>query len=78
MALSGWSTTAGSNATVGSIDWAEGMAPAQVNNSARAMMADQADWYRNSAEWILRTDTPVYVGASSFKFSGTNLTSISL
>lgn len=74
--MSGWSTTAGSNATVGSIDWAEGMAPAQVNNSARAMMADQADWYRNSAEWILRTDTPVYVSATSFKFTGTDLTSI--
>lgn len=76
MAMSGWSTSAASNATVGSIDWAEGMAPAQVNNSARQMMVDQADWYRNSAEWILRTDAPVYVGASSLKFVGTNLTAI--
>lgn len=76
MALSGWSTSPSSNATVGSIDWAEGMSPAQVNNSARQMMADVADWYRNGGEWILRTDTPVYVSASSLKFVGTNLTSI--
>lgn len=76
MAISGWSTSAASNAIVGSIDWAEGMAPAAVNNSARQMMADTADWYRNSGEWIARGDTPVYVGASQFKFVGSNKTSI--
>lgn len=76
MALSGWSTSAASNATVGSIDWAEGMAPAQVNNSARQMMADTADWYRNGAEWIARADAATYVGASQFKFVGSNKASI--
>lgn len=76
MALSGWSTTPGSNATVGSINWAEGMAPASVNDSARQMMTDNADWYRNSAEWIARGDTAVYVGATQFKFAGSNKTSV--
>lgn len=76
MALSGWSTTPGSNATVGSITWAEGMAPASVNDSARQMMTDNADWYRNSAEWIARADTATYVGASQFKFVGSNKSSV--
>lgn len=40
-----WSTTAGSNATADpSINWAEGMAPSAVNDSARAMMAALASW----------------------------------
>lgn len=76
MALSGWSTTAASNATVGSIDWAEGMAPAQVNNSARQLMTDMADWYRNGAEWIARADSATYVSGTSFKFTGSNKTAI--
>src|ERR1700687_4776300 len=38
-----WSRTASSNATAdGSINWAEGMAPSAVNDSARAMMAAAA------------------------------------
>jgi hypothetical protein len=39
-----WSTTAASNASVGSINWAEGQAPSTVNDSARAEMADVAKW----------------------------------
>lgn len=40
-----WSTTAGSNASADpSINWAEGMAPSAVNDSARAMMAALASW----------------------------------
>lgn len=42
MPVSSWSTTASSNATADNasgINWAEGMSPAQVNDSARAMMA---------------------------------------
>lgn len=39
-----WSGTAASNATVGSINWAEGMAFNAVNDSARAEMADVAKW----------------------------------
>jgi microcystin-dependent protein len=40
-----WSHTASANATADStIDWAEGMAPSAVNDSARAMMARLAEW----------------------------------
>lgn len=46
MAMSEWSTTAGSNASgVTSVNWAEGQAPSTVNDSARNMMADVAKWY---------------------------------
>ena len=40
-----WSQTAASNATADSnVNWAEGMAPSQVNDSARAQMASVAKW----------------------------------
>lgn len=40
-----WSETAGNNATSDSnVNWAEGMAPSQVNDSARAEMASFAKW----------------------------------
>jgi microcystin-dependent protein len=45
MAFWKWSRTASSNATADStINWAEGMAPSAVNDSARAMMARLAEW----------------------------------
>jgi len=45
MAFWSWSKTAASNATADStINWAEGMPPAQVNDSGRAMMARTAEW----------------------------------
>lgn len=45
MTLWKWSQTPSSNATADStIDWAEGMAPSAVNNSARAMMAAAAKY----------------------------------
>lgn len=40
MSLKNWSTTAASNATVDSINFAEGQAPSSLNDSARALMAD--------------------------------------
>lgn len=40
MALKDWSTTPASNASAGSINFAEGQAPSTLNNSARQMMAD--------------------------------------
>jgi microcystin-dependent protein len=44
-AVSSWSQTAGSNATADStVNWAEGMAPSAVNDSARALMASVAKW----------------------------------
>jgi microcystin-dependent protein len=40
-----WSKTAASNATADpTINWAEGMSPSAVNDSARAMMARTAEW----------------------------------
>lgn len=40
-----WSKTAGTNATAdATINWAEGMAPSAVNDSARAMMARTKEW----------------------------------
>jgi microcystin-dependent protein len=45
MAFWKWSRTATSNATAdNTINWAEGMAPSAVNDSARAMMARLAEW----------------------------------
>jgi len=54
-----WSTTPASNASVGNIDWAEGMAPSQVNNSARQEMADVAAWrdFFGGAKTTSGTDT---------------------
>jgi hypothetical protein len=40
-----WSTTAANNATADpTVNWAEGMAPSAVNDSARAQMASVAKW----------------------------------
>lgn len=45
MAFWKWSRTASANATAdNTINWAEGMAPSAVNDSARAMMARLAEW----------------------------------
>jgi microcystin-dependent protein len=45
MAFWKWSRTASSNAVAdNTINWAEGMAPSAVNDSARAMMARLAEW----------------------------------
>lgn len=44
-AIWNWSMTAGNNGTADpTINWAEGMAPSSVNDSARAMMARVAEW----------------------------------
>lgn len=46
--IQSWSTTAATNATADStINWAEGQAPSTVNNSARAMMAVIAKYYKD-------------------------------
>jgi hypothetical protein len=42
MAFTDWSTNPALNANQPGIDWAEGMEPKEVNNSARQMMADLA------------------------------------
>lgn len=62
MPVSSWSTTASSNATADAasgINWAEGMAASQVNDSARAMMAVVKSFYDTA--W--RTDNAPALGA---------------
>lgn len=50
-----WSKTAAANATAdGTINWAEGMAPSAVNDSARSMMAAVAKW-RDDIEGAVAT-----------------------
>ena len=50
-----YSTTAASNASVGSVNFAEGQAPSTVNDSARALMADLAA--EATLETVSGTDT---------------------
>lgn len=46
MTIDQWSTTPGNNASgVTGVNWSEGQAPSTVNDSARQVMADVADWY---------------------------------
>src|SRR5579863_1866233 len=80
MALKDWSPTAASNATVGSINWAEGQFPSTVNDSARATMADVATWFQGRPADFLAAQqaTPnmtvnVHAGAL---FSGGGITAI--
>ena len=69
MALSGWSTTAADNATVGSINWAEGQNPNTVNNSARQEMADVREFYEN-IEWRDWGHTPTRTADTTFTVTG--------
>ena len=58
MAFWKWSRTASSNATADStINWAEGMAPSAVNDSARAMMARLAEWHDDVSGTIATAGT---------------------
>ena len=53
-----WSGTPVSNATADSnINWAEGMAPSQVNDSARALMASVAKWRDDSNGTLVTSGT---------------------
>lgn len=55
-----WSTTAATNATAdSSVNWAEGMAPSAVNDSARAMMASVAKWRDDLSGAILSAGNAV-------------------
>ena len=73
--LSLWSTTPASNATVGSITWAEGQAPSTVNDSSRQEMADTRSWYE-TAQWIDYGYSISYVSTTVFKFHDANRTSL--
>ena len=75
-----YDTTAGNNTATGtnSVSIAEGMAPSNVNNAMRDIMADIRQWY-NSAEWIEYGDgagtyTPAYASGTSFTIASVNVT----
>ena len=53
MGIYQWSTTAAENDDAADdINWAEGQAPSTVNNSARQMMADVAEWIQDNQMWV--------------------------
>jgi hypothetical protein len=70
MAFWKWSRTASSNAAAAdTINWAEGMAPSAVNDSARAMMARLAEWRDDISGTIAMTGTSTaYTVASNQGF----------
>lgn len=65
-----WSTTAATNATADpSINWAEGMSPSSVNDSARAMMSVLAGWRNDTSGRLTTTgSSAAYVLATSQSF----------
>jgi hypothetical protein len=71
MPISNWSTTAADNDdsdAASGINLAEGMAPGQVNNSNRAMMAEIAEWQQGlSDKYIAPVGT---AAAPTFTFNG--------
>ena len=75
-----YSSTAGSNTSVGGVSIAEGMLPSNINNAFRAVAADIREWY-NDSQWIVYGDgdgahTFAYVSGTSFTVNGANVTSI--
>ena len=66
MGIFQWSTTAAENDDAADdINWAEGQAPSTVNNSARQMMADVAEWIE---------DTQLSVSVRSYGATGNGTT----
>jgi len=75
-----YSSTAGSNTSVGGVSIAEGMLPSNINNAFRAITADIREWY-NDSQWVVYGDgdgahTFAYVSGTSFTVNGANVTSI--
>lgn len=71
-----WSTTAGNNATADpNINWAEGMAPSAVNDSARAMMQQIQFWRKDTSGSNLQTGgtSSAYTITSNEGFSSTTV-----
>ena len=69
MALYQWSTTPATNATAGTINFAEGQVPSTVNDSARQLMADVATFMVNP-QFYNFGDVPTYVSATQFTIPG--------
>ena len=68
MAMKNWSTTASSNATVDSINFAENQLPSTVNNSARELMVDVRT-FLNDGGWHNWGHTTTYASGTSFTIS---------
>src|SRR3954463_14337918 len=67
-----WSRTAASNSTAdASINWAEGMAPSAVNDSARAMMASAAAFRDDIAGAIVTGGTSTAYTVTSYQIFDT-------
>lgn len=77
MAVSDWSTTAGSNSTVGGINIAEGCPPGNINGAIREMMAEIRVWYASVPDYSLLmpksggvfTGPITYTGAGAFRYN---------
>lgn len=64
-----WSATPGSNNSAAPNGWPEGMAPSDVNNTARQDRASIREWYED-AEWIERGDSIESASGSQIVFTG--------
>ena len=65
-----WSQTAATNATADSaVNWAEGMAPSAVNDSARAQMASVAKWRDDNNGTLVTTGSSSAFTVSSNQVS---------
>lgn len=71
MAFSDWSTTAGSNTSVGGVNIGEGMNPSDVNNAIRAVMADARAGLATQSTLAAATTTDLgSVNASTLTLTG--------
>lgn len=63
-----WSRTAASNGIADpSVNWAEGMSPSSVNDSARAMMARLAEWRDDTSGLLTTAGTSTAYTVSTFE-----------
>ena len=74
-----YSSTAGSNTSIGGISIAEGMLPSNINNAFRGLTADIREWY-NDSQWVIYGDgdttfTITYASSTSFTVAGVDVTS---
>ena len=71
MAVKNWSTTASSNASVDSINWAEGQNPSTVNNSAREMMKDVRTHFEDGG--YIQLHTTAYASSTTFTIASVDV-----
>ena len=74
-----YSSTAGSNTSIGGISIAEGMLPSNINNAFRGLTADIREWY-NDSQWVIYGDgdstfTISYATSTAFNVTGVDVTS---